>query len=102
MDQLLKDSAKHTPNCATQAILPKRVNKYVMRVFTYSFLSVFLAVLGLCCCGGFSLVEASRGYSLVAVCGLLIAAASLIVEQGLTHGLQSLWHLGSAVAVPGL
>ena len=43
-----------------------------------SFLK-FLSVLGLCCCGGFSLVAKSEGYSLVAVlqskgsraCGLL-------------------------------
>ena len=32
---------------------------------------------------GFSLVEASRGYSLVAVCELLFAVASLVVEHGL-------------------
>ena len=38
---------------------------------------------------GFSLVAASRGYSLVAVCGLLIVVASLIVE----HVLQVLGHL---------
>ena len=31
----------------------------------------------------FSLVAASRGYSLVAVCGLLIVLASLVVEHGL-------------------
>ena len=37
---------------------------------------------GLCCCMGFSLVVASRGYSLVAGHGLLIAVASL-VEHGL-------------------
>ena len=40
---------------------------------------------------GFSLVEASRGYSLVAVLRLLIMVASLIAEQRLwTHGLQQL------------
>ena len=43
----------------------------------------FLAVLGLCCCVGFSLVVASEGYSLVVVCGLLIVLASLAVENGL-------------------
>ena len=32
---------------------------------------------------GFSLVVASRGYSQVAVCGLLIAAASLAAERWL-------------------
>ena len=34
-------------------------------------------MLGLRCCVGFSLVVVSRGYSLVAVCGLLVAVASL-------------------------
>ena len=38
------------------------------------FLSLFLAVLGLHCIGG---------YSLVAVHGLLIAVASLVAENGL-------------------
>ena len=38
---------------------------------------------------GFSLVAASGGYSLVAVCGLLIVVASLVVE----HGFQVLGHL---------
>ena len=34
-------------------------------------------------CAGFSLVVASRIYSLVAVRGLLIAVASLVAEHGL-------------------
>ena len=34
-------------------------------------------------CAGFSLVAASRGYSLVGVRGLLIVVASLVAEQGL-------------------
>ena len=42
-----------------------------------------MAVLGLRCCKGFSLVETSRGYSPVAVLGLLIVVASLIAEHGL-------------------
>ena len=42
-----------------------------------------LALLGLPCSAGFSLVVASEGYSLVVVCGLLIAMASLVVEHGL-------------------
>ena len=54
-------------------------------VFTY----LFLAVLGLCCCTGFSLVVASGGYSPVAVHGLLIVVASLVAELGSrAHGLQ--------------
>ena len=44
---------------------------------------LFLAVLGLHCCSGFSLVVTSRGYSLVAVQGLLIVVASLAAEYKL-------------------
>ena len=58
--------------------------------FTYSNfiylekrLIFFLAALGLRCCMGFSIVAASRGYSLVAMCRLLIAVASLVAEHGL-------------------
>ena len=59
----------------------------------FSFLKMciylFLAVLGLRCCTGFSLVAVSGGYSLVAVLELLIAMASLAVGHGLrVHGLQ--------------
>ena len=42
------------------------------------FISIFLAVLGLHCCAGFSLVEASRGYSRAAVHGLPTAVTSLV------------------------
>ena len=48
-----------------------------------AFYFYFLAVPGLCCCVGFSLVVASRGYTLVVVCGLLTAVASPIAEYGL-------------------
>ena len=46
-------------------------------LFSGSFLKellIFLAVLGLLCCEGFSLVVASGGYSLVVVRGLLAVA----------------------------
>ena len=47
-------------------------------LFVYFWLHwVFMAACGL------SLVVASRGYSLVAVCRLLIAVASLVAEHGL-------------------
>ena len=48
-----------------------------------NFIYLFLAVLGLCCCSGFSLVVEGGGYSLVTVCGLLITVASVVVEHGL-------------------
>ena len=44
---------------------------------------LFLAVLGLHCYTGFSLVVASGVYSLVALEGHLLAVASLAVEHGL-------------------
>ena len=44
---------------------------------------VFLAVSDLRCCTGFTLVVESRGYSLVAVQGLLTVVASPAVEHGL-------------------
>ena len=56
----------------------------------------FLAVLGLCCCMGFPLIVASRGYSPVTVNGLLIEVASLVAEQGLKAA-----HV-SVTAAPGL
>ena len=51
-----------------------------MNMFAVQF-SLFLAVLGLCCCEGFSLVVVNGGYSLVEVHGLLTVAASLVAEQ---------------------
>ena len=44
---------------------------------------LFLAVLGLHCCAGLSLVAASGGYSIAVVCKLLITVASLVTEHGL-------------------
>ena len=48
------------------------------------------------CCAGFSLVAASRGYSLVVVLGLLIVVASLVGK------LWALGDVGSVVVVPRL
>ena len=47
------------------------------------FIYLLLAVLGLRCCLGFSLVAASEGCSLASVHGLAIAGASLVGEHGL-------------------
>ena len=47
-------------------------------------INLFLAVLGLCFCSGFSLVVTIGGYSLVAGLVLrLLAVASLVAEHGL-------------------
>ena len=47
------------------------------------FLNFIWAVLGLCCCQWLSLAAVSRGYFPVAGCGLLVAVASFVPEQGL-------------------
>ena len=55
--------------------------------FLYNFIYLFMVVLGLHCCSGFSLAAASGQYSLVVVCRLLTAAASLVAEcWALGHG----------------
>ena len=51
---------------------------YIYYVFIYFWLCWFFAALH-----GFSLVTASRGYSLAAVHGLVIAVASLVAEYRL-------------------
>ena len=64
--------------------------------YGYRFFFFFLAVLGLCCCAGFSLVAATKGCSLVAVRRLHMMVASLVAEYRLagrgsivvTHGLS--------------
>ena len=54
------------------------------KIYCLTFLFIlFLAALGLRCYVGFSLVVESRGYSLVDVCRLLLAVASLAAEHGL-------------------
>ena len=47
------------------------------------FIYLFLAALGLRCCAQAFSSCGERGLLFVAVCGLLIAVASLIVEHGL-------------------
>ena len=59
-------------------LAPELENLY----FIYLCISL-LAVLGLHCCAGFSLVVVSRGCSLIVVCGLLIAVVSIVVEHEL-------------------
>ena len=50
-------------------------------LFYFLKIVLFLAVPGLCCCTGFSLLVGNGSYSLVAVCRLLIVVAFL-VEHG--------------------
>ena len=58
-------------------------------LLNFIFIYLLLAVLGLCCSEGFSLVEVSGVYSPVVLHGLLTVVASLVVEHGLRmHELQ--------------
>ena len=58
------------------------IQAYVCVCFNFfNVFYLFLAVLGLCCCVGFSLVSASQGYPLVSVLGLLIAVATPVAEH---------------------
>ena len=50
---------------------------------------LFLAVLGLRCCVGFSLAVTSGGYPLPVLCRLLTAVASLVAENGLQRARAS-------------
>ena len=61
----------------------------------YLFTYLFLAVLGLRCCIGFSPVAVSGGYSPLVVHGPLNVVASLVAE----HRLWALW--ASAVGAHG-
>ena len=58
------------------------IHIYFLGILNF-LLFLFLAVLGLCCCMGVSLVVASGGYSLAAVGGLLTAVVSLVAEHRL-------------------
>ena len=66
-----------------------------------NFIYLFLTVLGLCCCAGFSLVAVSGDYSVVAVYEVLIAVVSLALgapvqgAQASTVGAPRLQSTGS-------
>ena len=55
----------------------------ILNFFFNNFIYLFWSVLGLHCCTGFTLVVASRCYSLLAVRMLLIEMASLVMEHRL-------------------
>ena len=72
----------------------------------YNFLNLFLAVLGFCCCTGFSLVVASGGYSLVVVAGFSLqrfwCRAQAPGHMGSAVVVLRLWSTGSTVVSHGL
>ena len=67
--------------CSTSfysAILPKSLISFFLLNFFF-----FVAALGLCCCTWAFSSCGEWGLLFVAVCGLLIAVASLVAEHGL-------------------
>ena len=74
-----------------------------MLFFKNKFIYLFLAALGLHCCAWAFSSCGEWGLLFVAVHGLLIVVASLVVEHGLqAHRLQQLWHAVSVVVAHGL
>ena len=74
------------PSLIIELIIAWTEKQYWEKFLVFDFIFeiyLFLAVLGLCCCAGFSLAVMSRSYSLVAVRRLLIAVASLAVDHAL-------------------
>ena len=51
-----------------------------LHLFFYMKICLFLVMLSLSCCMGFSLVAATRDCSLLMVCGLLVMVASPVVD----------------------
>ena len=68
-------------------------------IFVCNFIcSLFVFVLGLCCCMDFSSCG-EPGLLFAAACGFPIVVASLVVKSGLwEHRFQELWHAVSVVA----
>ena len=88
-------------------ILSQCLNKNFQRkqcnVLLIYLIYLFLAVLGLRCCTRAFSICVEWGLLFVAVPGLLIVVACLVVEQGLqARGLQQLLHAGSVVVAHGL
>ena len=68
-------------------------------LFKINCIHLFLAVLGLCCCVGFSLHAASGGHSLSWCAGVCFSWLPLLRSTGSrSHGLQWLWRVGWVVA----
>ena len=70
---------------------------FVFQDFKF-YLFIFSAVWGLCCCVWAFSSCGERGLLFIALCGLLLVVASLVME----HRLQELWHAGSVVMAHGL
>ena len=59
------------------------VTFFLKKIYLFIYLFIFLAALGLCCCVRAFSGCSERGLRFIAVCGRLIAVASLVAEHGL-------------------
>ena len=84
-----------TPPSFPPAFLSLPISISVSLFLKINLFYLFLAVLGLRCCARAFSSCSERGLLFVAVHGLLIAVASLVVEHGVqARGLQQLWRTG--------
>ena len=99
--QCHKFPSKHCFRCILQILiccilLFIQFNVFFINVFIYLLIYLFLAALGLYCCPRAFSSCGEQGLLFVAVCGLLIAVASLVAEHRLQAcRLQELWLVGS-------
>ena len=68
--------------CSSDLVIHLFIYLFI-RSFIHSFTHLFMVVLGLRCCAWAFSSCGERGLLLVAICGLLIAAVSLVAEHGL-------------------
>ena len=67
--------------CVIWFIRKINADRLFYKLFFFYFIYLVLVVLGLCYCTGFSLVEASEGSPLAALCRRLIVLASLVEHR---------------------
>ena len=75
-------------NLDSQCINNRRKMLFFLFFQFFELINLFLTALDLCCCSKPFLIAESRGYSLVAVHGFLIAVASLVELSSRACGLQ--------------
>ena len=75
-----------------------QILQQLFNTFIHSFIHLFMAVLGLCCCAWAFSSCGERGLLFIKVHRLLIVVAPLVAEHGpQARRLQQLWHVRSLV-----